>query len=191
MAARKSAVCYRLAACPLQCLHAKTACTWSPGTGMSVECTQKFASQNHIHNGLNQQDLISWGVFLAHSAQCRLKMVVWVLLSRVLIWPFCVSYPLFFSLQADFCLFQKGLNFLCKRWRGGVEEVSVLPFPICLQFHWTGGGLTNDFQTHGIVARFVNGQLIRHCDYNCQLYFMYIAYVCFSPWHMETNQAQI
>ena len=30
-------------------------------------------------------------------------MVVWVLLSRVLIWSFCGSYPLFLNLQADFC----------------------------------------------------------------------------------------
>ena len=32
----------------------------------------------------------------------RRKMVVWVLLSRVLVWSFCGSYPLFLNLQADF-----------------------------------------------------------------------------------------
>ena len=29
--------------------------------------------------------------------------MVWVLPSRLLIWSFCGSYPLFFSLQANFC----------------------------------------------------------------------------------------
>ena len=27
--------------------------------------SQEFAPQSHIHSGLNQQDPISWGVFLA------------------------------------------------------------------------------------------------------------------------------
>ena len=54
-------------------------------------------------------------------------MVVWVLLSRVLIWSFCGSCPLFFSLQADFCLFQKGLDFFV--WGG---EVGLREFCCCL-----------------------------------------------------------
>ena len=55
-------------------------------------------------------------------------MVVWVLLSRVLIWSFCGSYPLFLNLQAGFLLlFQKGLDFfVC----GG--EVRLREFCCCL-----------------------------------------------------------
>ena len=50
----------------------------------------------------------------------RRKMVVWVLLSRVLIWSFCRSYPLCFSLQADFCFcFTKVLTSLYEVERCG------------------------------------------------------------------------
>ena len=55
--------------CPLQCLLAKTVGVLSPGVGRSEECAQGFAPQNHIHSGLNQQDLVSLDVFLAHSDQ--------------------------------------------------------------------------------------------------------------------------
>ena len=37
--------------------------------GRSEECAQEFAPQSHIHSGLNQQDLVSLDVFLAHSDQ--------------------------------------------------------------------------------------------------------------------------
>ena len=90
--------------CPLQCLLAKTVGVLSPGVGRSEECAQGFAPQSHIHSGLNQQDLVSLDVFLAHSDQyADGRWWVWVLLSRVLIWSFCGSYPLFLNLQADFC----------------------------------------------------------------------------------------
>ena len=55
--------------CPLQCLLAKTVAVLSPGVGRSEECAQGFAPQSHIHSGLNQQDLVSLDVFLAHSDQ--------------------------------------------------------------------------------------------------------------------------
>ena len=53
----------------LQCLLAKTVGVLSPGVGRSEECVQEFAPQSHIHSGLNQQDLVSSDVFLAHSDQ--------------------------------------------------------------------------------------------------------------------------
>ena len=71
--------------CPLQCLLAKAVGVLSPGVGRSEECAQGFAPQSHIHSGLNQQDLVSSDVFLAHSDQYA--DVRW--------W--------FLSLQADFC----------------------------------------------------------------------------------------
>ena len=37
--------------------------------GKPEECAQGFAPQSHIHSGLNQQDLVSSDVFLAHSDQ--------------------------------------------------------------------------------------------------------------------------
>ena len=55
--------------CPLQCLLAKTVGVLSPGVGRSEECAQGFAPQSHIHSGLNQQDLVSLDVSLAHSDQ--------------------------------------------------------------------------------------------------------------------------
>ena len=55
--------------CPLQCLLAKTVGVLSPGVGRSEVCAQEFAPQSHIHSGLNQQDLVSSDVFLAHSDQ--------------------------------------------------------------------------------------------------------------------------
>ena len=55
--------------CPLQCLLARTVGVLSPGVGRSEECAQGFAPQSHIHSGLNQQDLVSLDVFLAHSDQ--------------------------------------------------------------------------------------------------------------------------
>ena len=55
--------------CPLQCLLAKTVGVLSPGVGRSEECAQGFGPQSHIHSGLNQQDLVSLDVFLAHSDQ--------------------------------------------------------------------------------------------------------------------------
>ena len=55
--------------CPLQCLLTKTVGVLSPGVGRSKECAQGFAPQIHIHSGLNQQDLISSDIFLAHSDQ--------------------------------------------------------------------------------------------------------------------------
>ena len=55
--------------CPLQCLLAKTVGVLSPGVGRSEECAQGVAPQSHIHSGLNQQDLVSSDVFLAHSDQ--------------------------------------------------------------------------------------------------------------------------
>ena len=55
--------------CLLQCLLAKTVGVLPPGVGRSEECAQGFAPQSHIHSGLNQQDLVSSGVFLAHSDQ--------------------------------------------------------------------------------------------------------------------------
>ena len=67
-----SAVVWQLAPrawCPLQCLLAKTVGVLSPGVGRTEECAQEFAPQSHIHSGLNQQDLVSSDVFLAHSSQ--------------------------------------------------------------------------------------------------------------------------
>ena len=55
--------------CPLQCLLTKTVGVLSPGVGRSEECAQEFALQSHIHSELNQQDLISSDIFLAHSDQ--------------------------------------------------------------------------------------------------------------------------
>ena len=55
--------------CPLQCPLARTVGVLSPGVGRSEECAQEFAPQSHIHSGLNQQDLISSDVFLAHGDQ--------------------------------------------------------------------------------------------------------------------------
>ena len=55
--------------CPLKCLLAKTVGVLSPGVGRSEECAQEFAPRSHIHSGLNQQDLVSSDVFLAHSDQ--------------------------------------------------------------------------------------------------------------------------
>ena len=53
----------------------------------------------------------------------RRKMVIWVLLSRVLIWSFCGSYPLFFSLQADFYFcFRRVLTSLYEVERWGWES---------------------------------------------------------------------
>ena len=57
------------ARCPLQCLLAKTVGVVSPGLGRSEECFQEFAPQSHIDSGLNQQDLVSSDVSLAHSEQ--------------------------------------------------------------------------------------------------------------------------
>ena len=37
--------------------------------GRSEKCAQEFAPQSHIHSGLNQQDLVSSDVSLAHSDQ--------------------------------------------------------------------------------------------------------------------------
>ena len=55
--------------CLLQCLLAKTVGVLSPGVGRSEERAQGFAPQSHIHSGLNQQDLVSSDVFVAHSDQ--------------------------------------------------------------------------------------------------------------------------
>ena len=38
--------------------------------GRSEECAQEFAPHSLIHNGLNQKDPVSSGVFLTHSDQC-------------------------------------------------------------------------------------------------------------------------
>ena len=54
---------------PFQCLLVRSVGVLSPGVGRSEECAQEFAPQNHIHSGLNQQDLTSSHVFLAHSDQ--------------------------------------------------------------------------------------------------------------------------
>ena len=54
---------------PLQCLLTKTVGVLSPGVSRSEECAQEFVPQSHIHSGLNQQDLVSSDVFLAHSDQ--------------------------------------------------------------------------------------------------------------------------
>ena len=51
--------------CPLQCLQAKTVDVLSPGVDRFEECAQVFAPQSHIHNGLNQQDLVSSEVFFS------------------------------------------------------------------------------------------------------------------------------
>ena len=64
VAARKSAVCCSLAACPQSLVPtsvslAKTVGVLSPGVCRSGKCVQDFAPQSHIYNGLNQQDLIS------------------------------------------------------------------------------------------------------------------------------------
>ena len=67
-----SAVVWQLAPrawCLLQCLLARTVGVLSPGVGRSEECAQGFVPQSHIHSGLNQQDLVSSDVFLAHSNQ--------------------------------------------------------------------------------------------------------------------------
>ena len=72
LGSRPSAVVRQLAPrawCPLQCLLAKIVGVLSPGVGRSEECAQGFAPQSHIHSGLNQQDLVSLDVFLAHSDQ--------------------------------------------------------------------------------------------------------------------------
>ena len=70
--------------CPLQRLLVQTVGVLSPGVGRSEECAQEFALQSHTHSGLNQQDLISSDVFLAHGDQVHgRKVAVWVLLSRV------------------------------------------------------------------------------------------------------------
>ena len=55
--------------CPRQCLLAKTVGVLSPGVGRSEECAQEFSPQSHIHSGLNRQDPIFAGVFLAYSYQ--------------------------------------------------------------------------------------------------------------------------
>ena len=67
-----SAVVWQLAPrawCPLQCLLTKAVGVLSPGVGRSEECAQEFAPQSQIHSALNQQDLVSSDVFLAHSDQ--------------------------------------------------------------------------------------------------------------------------
>ena len=153
MAARKSAVRCSLAACPrawcpLQCLLAKTWRTvsrcglvWRMCSGV---CSSKPYSQwaesarpNLLRCFLSPQ----WPVR-------RWKMVVWVLLSRVLIWSSCGSYPLFFSLQADFCFcFRRVLTSLYEVERWGCESfaaalaslpaVSFPAMPTCAGTHWS------------------------------------------------------
>ena len=147
-----SAVVWQLAPtawCPLQCLLAKTVGVLSPGVGRSEECAQEFAPQSHIHSGLNQQGLVSSDVFLSPQWPVRRrKMVVWVLLSRVLIWSFCGSYPSFFSLQADFYFcFRRVLTSLydVERWGWGrfaaifasLSAVSFPAMPTCAGTYWS------------------------------------------------------
>ena len=70
MAARKSAIRCSSAACPQSLVPTSVSSgVLSPGVGRSEECAQEFAPQSHIHSGLNQQDLVSSDVFLAHSDQ--------------------------------------------------------------------------------------------------------------------------
>ena len=69
----------------------------------------------------------------------RLKMMVWVLLSRVLIWSFCGSYPSFFSHQANFC-FRRVLISLyeVERWGWGrlaAAFASLSAMPTCAGTH--------------------------------------------------------
>ena len=46
------------------------------------------------------------------------------------------SYPLLFSLQADFCFCFRRVLIYRKGCRGGVEGVSLWPLPVCLQFRF-------------------------------------------------------
>ena len=142
--------------CLLQCLLAKTVGIQSPGVGRSEECAQGFAPQSHIHSGLNQQDLVSSDVFFAPQWPVRRrKMVVWVLVSRVLIWSFCGSYPLFFNLQADFCFcFRRLLTslYVVEKWGWGsfaaafasLSAVSFSAMPTCSGTHWSTTLLLSD-----------------------------------------------
>ena len=154
-----SAVVWQLAPrawCPLQCLLAKTAGVLSPCVGRSEECAQEFAPQSHIHSGLNQEDLVSSDGFLSPQWPVRRqKMVVWVILSRVLIWSFCGSYPLFFNLQADFCFcFRRVLTslYVVEKWGWGsfaaafasLSAVSSPAMPTCAGTHWSTTLLLSD-----------------------------------------------
>ena len=75
-------------------------------------------------------------------------MVVWVLMSRALIWFICGSHQLFFSLQADFCSsLTRVLTSLYEVQRWGYESfaaafaslsaVLFLAMPTCAATHWS------------------------------------------------------
>ena len=136
MAAKKSAVRCSSAACPQSLVPTSVSSgqnCWHTvsGVGRSEECAQEFAPQSDIHRGLNRQDPISSGVFLAHSDQyadgrwwfgssCK------GCLSVGHIHCFLVSRLISASVSRGSCL-------LCMRRRGEVQGVLLLPLPVCLQ----------------------------------------------------------
>ena len=77
----------------------------------------------------------------------RRKKLVWVLLSRVFIWSFYWSYPLFFSLHVDLCFCIKRVLtslYEVERWSWGsfaaafasLSAVSFLAMPTSTFTHW-------------------------------------------------------
>ena len=105
--------------CLLQCLLAKTVGVLTQVWRM---CSGVCLSEQHSQWAESARpNLFIWFLSLQWPVRRR-KMVIWVLLSRVLIWSFCGSYPLFFSLRADFCFcFRKVLTSLyeVERWGWG------------------------------------------------------------------------
>ena len=117
--------------CPLQCLLAKTVSRCGQVWRM---CSGICSSKPHSQWAESARPNLFRCFLCPQWPVRRWKMVVWVLLSRVLIWSFCGSYPLvfclflfFFCLQADFCMFQNALDFFI--WGG---EVRLREFCCCL-----------------------------------------------------------
>ena len=161
MAARKSAVCCSSAACPQSlvptsvssgqnCWRTVSRCgqVWRMSSGVcSSEPHSQWAESarpSFFRCFLSPQ----WPVR-------RRKMVVWVLLSRVLIWSFCGSYPLFFNLQADLCFcFRRVLTslYVVEKWGWGsfaaafasLSAVSFPAMPTCAGTHWSTTLLLSD-----------------------------------------------
>ena len=105
--------------CLLQCLLAKTVGVLSRCGQVWRMCSGVCSSEPHAQWAVSARPSL-FRCFLSPQWPEHIRKMVWVLLSRVLIWSVCSSYPLFFSLQADFCFcFRRVLTSLYKGERWG------------------------------------------------------------------------
>ena len=161
MAARKSAVCCSSAACPQSLVPTSVSSgqncwrTVSRCGQVWRMCSGVCSSKPHSQWAESARPSLFRCFLSPQWPVRRRKMVVWVLLSRVLIWSFCGSYPLFLNLQADFCFcFRRVLTslYVVDKWGWGsfaaafasLSAVSFPAMPTCAGTHWSTTLLLSD-----------------------------------------------